>query len=159
MNSSTLLHDIARIRNEIAAEYVEKYHVRPRAFVFSRDTPPVRIDPDFSLPVDHSKAEFVQNIKQTVKRLNATAVLAVSESWLTKLTATTPTSSPQPSQQEPTVVEAVLAALSQRDAPDMIWIAPIERIDGAPPLLKEWVESRPQQGPGMFFHFASEKLN
>jgi len=152
---NTILRDVARIRTDTAAEYAEKHHVKPRAFVLSGDTPPVRVDPNFSLPVDQSKAEFVQAIKQTVKRLNAHAVLTVSASWLTKL-ASPAAGSGQP----PAVVEVVLATLSQREGPDIIWIAAIEQVDGSRPLLKEWVESRPQAtSGGLFFHFTSEKLN
>jgi hypothetical protein len=147
---SELSLQIERIRADIVAEYAQKHHIAPRAFVLSCNTPPVRIDPDLSLQVDRSKAEFVRTIRQTVQRLNAQAVFSVSESWLTKLTTTAAGSARQS-----TVVEVVLATLSQRDASETVWIAAIERVEGAKPLLKEWFESHPQHMNGIFSHFSS----
>jgi len=147
MEKSNLTQDIERIRGEIAAEYNEKGHVPPRAFIFSQSTAPVRIDPNFALPVDESKAEFVKAIQRAAKRLNADAVLMVSETWLAKLATVSAIAEHGPrASQHPSAVEAVIATLSERGGPNpatTLWIAPIERPDGADPFLKEWIESRP----------------
>jgi hypothetical protein len=127
--------NIHNILAELTAEYAEKGHISPRTFVLSEGTAPVRLDPNFQLPTDESKADFFNAVCQAVKRLNANAVLTITQAFATRVMT-------DPNVQSGETTEAIFATLYERGAQyGTIWIATIERSQGAS-SLHAWVESR-----------------